>query len=380
MRRVVIISVVGLFILAAVIAVWAKDDTAVATLLVSEGQATITQSHTRLGILTTTADVTFHAGDVVTIGQGDVIVQESGAGQLRLQDGSAIDLTAGTTLVMAELVITASDFRVQIQLLAGQTANRVEKLLGTSDYFRVQTPSSTAAVRGTLFSVEVVSETATLVKVDEGVVRVTLGVDMVDVGAGEMVTAVVGQPLHVQPQLPPPAPTGSMPTEPAISTPPDTATAAAPVSPSPTTQTATVTSSAATSTLSATATNNNAVTPTLPGDTIAPPPTATLPATVPATVTAVPPTTTPLAATDTPVVLPTATLAPPTATFPPTATATLPPPPTETPTSEPLPPTPELVTLCHVPAGNPNNAQTIQVPPEDVAGHLAHGDYLGPCQ
>jgi hypothetical protein len=38
-----------------------------------------------------------------------------------------------------------------------------------------------------------------------------------------------------------------------------------------------------------------------------------------------------------------------------------------------------LVTICHIPPGNPNNAQTIMVSSEEVQGHLDHGDTLGAC-
>jgi hypothetical protein len=37
------------------------------------------------------------------------------------------------------------------------------------------------------------------------------------------------------------------------------------------------------------------------------------------------------------------------------------------------------VTLCHIPPGNPGNAQTILVDESAVPAHLAHGDTLGPC-
>jgi hypothetical protein len=43
-------------------------------------------------------------------------------------------------------------------------------------------------------------------------------------------------------------------------------------------------------------------------------------------------------------------------------------------------PSEEKVTICHVPSGNSNNAQTILVPASAVDTHLSHGDYLGPCQ
>jgi hypothetical protein len=38
------------------------------------------------------------------------------------------------------------------------------------------------------------------------------------------------------------------------------------------------------------------------------------------------------------------------------------------------------VTLCHIPPGDPANAQTIVDGQAAVAAHFAHGDYLGECQ
>ena len=40
----------------------------------------------------------------------------------------------------------------------------------------------------------------------------------------------------------------------------------------------------------------------------------------------------------------------------------------------------ENITLCHVPAGNPNNAHTITVSENAVPAHLGHGDSCGPCE
>ncbi|MBI4702653.1 MAG: hypothetical protein HY744_16145 [Deltaproteobacteria bacterium] len=35
--------------------------------------------------------------------------------------------------------------------------------------------------------------------------------------------------------------------------------------------------------------------------------------------------------------------------------------------------------ICHYPPGDPDNPQTIEIPPSALDAHLAHGDYLGPC-
>ncbi|HUF09165.1 MAG TPA: DUF5666 domain-containing protein [Rhodothermales bacterium] len=39
----------------------------------------------------------------------------------------------------------------------------------------------------------------------------------------------------------------------------------------------------------------------------------------------------------------------------------------------------ELVTICHIPPGNPANAQTIQVSVTSLPAHMAHGDHEGEC-
>ena len=37
------------------------------------------------------------------------------------------------------------------------------------------------------------------------------------------------------------------------------------------------------------------------------------------------------------------------------------------------------VTICHIPKGNPAKARTLSISAMSVDDHLAHGDYLGPC-
>jgi len=36
--------------------------------------------------------------------------------------------------------------------------------------------------------------------------------------------------------------------------------------------------------------------------------------------------------------------------------------------------------VCHIPPGNPDNAHTICISESAWDAHLAHGDYLGPCE
>jgi len=45
----------------------------------------------------------------------------------------------------------------------------------------------------------------------------------------------------------------------------------------------------------------------------------------------------------------------------------------------PPPPPKKFVTICHIPPGNPGNAQTITVTLAALPAHLAHGDSTGPC-
>ena len=37
------------------------------------------------------------------------------------------------------------------------------------------------------------------------------------------------------------------------------------------------------------------------------------------------------------------------------------------------------VDICHLPPGNPNNPQDLQVDPSSIQAHLAHGDWIGDC-
>ncbi len=282
-----------------------------ATLVVFNGQVIVSQNRNSLFIFPQESEVALATGKVLVVRAGDVIrLPENAAAELRLQDGSTVELLANSTLELSELIIDGNSYQVRLSLLAGRTINRVVRLLGLNDRFDVRTPSSTATVRGTVFVVEVLSPTASYYAVEEGTVWVQMGEETVEVTAGYAVTAVLGQPLIVQP-------IGY--------------TAAAPV------------------------TSEELVTlchyP--PGNTGNPQTIQVSPEDVAAH----------LAHGD----------AMGACTETPTPIATNTPQPTLT--AQPA----RNVTLCHVPVGNSGNPQTIVVAPESVQAHLAHGDYLGPC-
>jgi ferric-dicitrate binding protein FerR (iron transport regulator) len=179
--------------------VFAQPVRAEATLVVAEGQAIVTQ--TGRTFLSRQVETAVSAGEIIALHRGDTIeLGTTSTAQLRLQDGSTVDLFGGTTLVITELITSENSYQVQLDMISGRTINRVVRLLQAGDRFEVRTPSSTASVRGTVFTVEVISPETTYISVAEGVVLVTVDDQQADVKAGHEVTATISQPLEVTPQ------------------------------------------------------------------------------------------------------------------------------------------------------------------------------------
>ena len=339
-----------------------------ATLVVSAGQAVVNQGQgTFLAPSTETAVST---GEAVVVRQGDTIqLAETAAAQLRLKDGSTIDLAGGTTLSISELVSNEFSYRARFNLLTGRALSQVVRLLRSEDSFEIKTPSSTASVRGTRFTVDVISSEETYFAVEEGVVQVTMADQAVNVTAGFAVTAVVGQPLLVEPgeTTTPPNNTPQPERDPTVPSAEEN-TAVPPTSNSRPNSTSTAPSSTPRpeTTTNASSTPKNIVVPTLtstPDEGAVAPNTPAAPTNTPATTSgstpSLTPTTTIAVPTSPPIQAPTNSPAP-------APTNTPAPPPTNTPEAE------EMVTICH--KGN-----TIEVAASAVAAHLAHGDTLGPC-
>lgn len=178
---------------------FAQPRHAEATLVLSQGKATISER----GMATSTPSnkKLISAGDIVVVNTGDEISLAAGArAQLRLYDGSTVDLFENSTIQVSELYTNRDSYRVQLHMLAGKTVSRVIRLLGVGDTFRISTPSSAASVRGTIFTVEVIDEITSYFSCDKGLVFIEMGNQGAELPAGTELTAVVGQPLMVHPQ------------------------------------------------------------------------------------------------------------------------------------------------------------------------------------
>ncbi|NIT57457.1 MAG: hypothetical protein GWN00_14870, partial [Aliifodinibius sp.] len=92
-----------------------------ATLVVNQGQATVVQTNGR------NAESVIVTGDeAMAVNSGDRIMLTADAtAQVRLIDGSTIDLDPGTEIDVEELVIDDNNYQVRVKVLAGRTLNRV---------------------------------------------------------------------------------------------------------------------------------------------------------------------------------------------------------------------------------------------------------------
>jgi mannose-6-phosphate isomerase-like protein (cupin superfamily) len=191
-----------------------------ATLVVLDGQATVTHGSRRLLVFPSSTQVVARAGEAVTVVSGDVIsLDAASTARLAFLGGTTVELYEGTELVVTELQTTAVSYRIRLQMIAGRTLNQVKRLIGADTHYEVLTPSSAVSVRGTVFSVEVIDANTSLVMCSEGQVAVSADDQQVDVGAGQQVRTVRGQPLMVEPQQGSslqPAAGGGMAADPAI--------------------------------------------------------------------------------------------------------------------------------------------------------------------
>jgi hypothetical protein len=136
-----------------------------ARILSSQGPVEIQRPSPAKGMLTKItyrANEELFAGDVIKTFKGGRLV-------LGLLDGSQAIIGEQTVL---EIMDTSKSPRTIFNVLRGRTRVRIEKVGGRPNPYRVNTPTTVIAVRGTLFDV-IVMEEETQVFVHEGEVAVT---------------------------------------------------------------------------------------------------------------------------------------------------------------------------------------------------------------
>ncbi|MCB0085846.1 MAG: FecR domain-containing protein [Caldilineaceae bacterium] len=140
------------------------------------------------------------AGAALLLSVGDTITATTASIQITYFDGQTTELLPGASITIQQLENREGRTVVEILVNIGRVFNRIKRSLRDGEMFRVNTPSSAAAVRGTAFIVETQNATTSYYATMEGVVRVTMGNEHIDLRAGEEVLAIQGQPLTVQPQ------------------------------------------------------------------------------------------------------------------------------------------------------------------------------------
>ncbi len=135
-------------------------------------------------------------GEVVQAGDR-LATDVTGRALITFFDGSEVELQPGTEVLLQRIGQTAGGGTLtQIAQAGGLTVNRIASL-GEDSSYQVQTPNSTALVRGTAFSVEVERDPNTGLLVEVGY-AVTEGAVDVRVG-GDTRTVLPGEFLEIRP-------------------------------------------------------------------------------------------------------------------------------------------------------------------------------------
>lgn len=92
--------------------------------------------------------------------------------ELETSEGSNLKLGENTTFEMAQLFQKGDQQNTRVRIMNGTLMTNVKKLVGAKSSFEFETPTATAAIRGTIVGLDVTKE-KTLIKVFEGSVTVS---------------------------------------------------------------------------------------------------------------------------------------------------------------------------------------------------------------
>lgn len=193
---------VPLLILAFIFTDVSRQPETSARLLVEEGSATVTSAQAR-DSGTTQAVIQLPTSDLLALTAGDrIIVADSSAATIILDEGSRLTLEEGSTLNLLDLQMEPTGSIIRLELLAGRMLSRIEPLPSTGSTYEVLTPSSAIIIDGatTVFTVEVLTDEVSVATVEQGRVRIEeieTG-NEVDLTVGQIALVRVGQPIEVQ--------------------------------------------------------------------------------------------------------------------------------------------------------------------------------------
>jgi FecR protein/Glucodextranase, domain B len=92
--------------------------------------------------------------------------------ELETSEGTSLKIGENTTIEMAQLFQKGDQKNTRVRIMNGSLMSNVKKLVGAKSSFEFETPTATAAIRGTIVGLDVTKE-KTLVKVYEGTVSVS---------------------------------------------------------------------------------------------------------------------------------------------------------------------------------------------------------------
>ena len=143
--------------------------------------------------ISTGSTVSLKAGDIIETGKDSMAI-------LSMYNGSTVTLYPGSGLIVNEYnkENNSGKYIVKLRLYSGTAVSSINNI----DY-TIETPAAEASVAGTEFSTEVINNDQTILATSKGIVTLAMDGDSIQVGAGEYVHAIKGQPLVVCTEDPP---------------------------------------------------------------------------------------------------------------------------------------------------------------------------------
>lgn len=116
------------------------------------GGATLTVLRGTVGVLRANQTAVQPASSGLTLGTGDRVATLAGsAALLTFFDGSELEMASDATIVISELAGTAARPNITVEAVLGSTVHRVVSLTDPGASYRVESGSTVALVRGTVF-------------------------------------------------------------------------------------------------------------------------------------------------------------------------------------------------------------------------------------